>query len=111
MINIKKYRGLAGLNQKELAKKLGITRQYVCAIESSNTHNINPEIIKKICNVLNNCTILDLYGIDNLKYEPENDEQAIKFIILIFNSYIKDKDNKEKLIKLLEKETIDNEIT
>ena len=102
MLNIKKYRGLAGISQQELGDRVGLTRQSICMIESSECNHITFENAKKISEVLN-CSVFDLYGLDNLRYLPENDEQVSKLIKLIFTLF-KDENNKKELINTLQKE-------
>lgn len=100
MINIKKYRGLIGITQEELSQKVNLSRQFVCFLESDECKKMTYETASKISKVLN-CSVLDLYGLDNLIIKPENDEESIKFIRLLVESLIKNEELKTKLTELL----------
>lgn len=103
MVNIRKYRGLAGITQEELSQKVNLSRQFICFLESDECKKMTNETAEKISSVLN-CEVIDLYGLDNLVIEPKNEKQAINLIKLIFSSYIKDEESKNQLIETLKGE-------
>lgn len=85
MQNLKKLRGKMGISQAELAKEIGISRVSINYLECGITTTSNKKTEKKLCDFFN-VTPCELYGIDNLRYFPN------------------DKEDMEKLIKTLEEE-------
>jgi putative transcriptional regulator len=61
--NVRKYRKLKGLTQKELARKVSISRSFLSEIENGK-YDIRLSLLDKICEVLG-CDITDL-----LEYIP-----------------------------------------
>ncbi|MBR3208855.1 MAG: helix-turn-helix transcriptional regulator [Bacilli bacterium] len=82
MNNVKMYRGLAGLSQKELAERVGITRQGLVFIENGRSWLINRKILTKICEELN-VSKPRILGLENFKYIPETKEDADYMISLM----------------------------
>lgn len=74
MRNIKLLRGKKGLNQQELAKELGISRQAVIRFESEDVVNLTQPSIEKFCKFFN-VTPCVLYGKDNIRYMPKTEEE------------------------------------
>lgn len=88
MKNLRKFRGEKGLSQSQLAEKVGVTRALIVYLEKDNTHSTSHETTLKICEVFetNPC---DLYGLDNLRYYPENKEQMKNLIEALKEEYEK----------------------
>lgn len=84
MNNIRKFRGLAGLTQKELAEKTGIARCFISVLESSECP-VSLKTAEKISKVLN-CSKIELLATDNLKLQPKNDEEKILIIKTIYET-------------------------
>ena len=78
MISIKKYRGLRAMNQVQLAEALGVSRQYLCALESKKM-KVPVNQVKKIAAVLQ-ISPVELYGLENFKIKPETREEK-EFLI------------------------------
>ena len=51
MKKIKLYRGIKGITQAELARRLGVTRAYINKIESDKYHSISKKLVKRLCEV------------------------------------------------------------
>lgn len=79
MENIKYYRKLKRISQKDLADKLGMTREYIVFLESNNCHSIGTKAAEKICNYFE-IDVFDLFGIDIFKIIPKTKEQYEKVI-------------------------------
>ena len=88
MKNLRKFRGEKGLSQWQLAEKVGVTRTLIVYLEKDTTHSTSHDTTLKICEVLdtNPC---DLYGLDNLKYYPENKQQMKRLIDILKEEYEK----------------------
>lgn len=82
MENLKKLRGKMGLSQKELAKKVGLNRATINYLENGTLKGLSAPNEKKLCDFLN-VTRCELYGIDNLKYFPENRKDMENFINML----------------------------
>lgn len=80
MNNLKKIRGVNNLSQKEMAEKLGISRQMYNNLE--NGKNPNSKVVSKICEEFN-ITPCELLGINNLKFKPENKSDFEMFIAIL----------------------------
>ena len=87
MYSIKKMRGIAGVTQQELANYLGCSKAYISYLESNKITTIPEEELKKIADLFG-CTIIELYGIDILKYRPQTYLETKQLILNI----IKDSD-------------------
>ena len=59
--NLKERRVAAGLTQRELAHRLGITQNYVSAIEA-NTRQAGPHLHQPICDILR-CHFWDVFEV------------------------------------------------
>ena len=77
MKNLKKLRGIYGYSQKELAEKIGVSRQLYCTLENGKI-NSNSNIYK-ICEIFN-ITPCELLLIDNLKFRPNDKQDFQNFI-------------------------------
>lgn len=90
MEKIKKLRGVYGISQKELAEKIGISRNTLIKMESETNNEVNHNIkdIKKICDFFS-IKPYELYGIDILKYKPKNKEEFFEIIMLLQEEYEK----------------------
>lgn len=84
MNNIKKFRGLKGISQKELADKIGVKRCMITYFEQCNG-TISVKRAKQICQVLG-CSLVDLYGVENFKVKPETDSEKMKVIKMLYES-------------------------
>lgn len=85
MNNIKKFRGLLGISQQELGEKVGLTKASICLLERPECHSITEANAIKISKVLN-CSVIELYGMDNLKFRPKDDTQKIQLIKIIYDA-------------------------
>lgn len=99
MNNIKKYRGMFDMTQEELAKAVGVTRTLVIYWENPEYHNLKLKQAKKIAKIFD-CSVIDLYGLDNFKIVPKTDEERLKVIEMLYNE-IESEETKEKLWDLL----------
>lgn len=82
MKNIKKYRGALNLSQEELSKLTKVSRTRLSYIESDRCHSIKPEVLDSLSKVLK-VSKIEILGLDNLKYLPENQEDCICLIKLL----------------------------
>lgn len=82
MNNITKYRGLAGLSQKNLAEELNISRTGLNLMENGKIWIINKKTLMEMCDILN-VTPTKLLGLENLKYEPQTLEDIDYMIDLL----------------------------
>lgn len=82
MNNIKRYRGLAGISQKDFAEKLEMTRAGLIYIENGKIGTIRKNTLNKMCDILN-ATPTQLLGLDNLKYLPSTIEDIDYMISLL----------------------------
>lgn len=71
MNNLKKYRAVTGMTQKEFGDAVGVTRAAICEAENGK---LGMTLAKKICDTFN-IDIYDLLGGDILRLLPENKEQ------------------------------------
>ncbi|MDO4962945.1 MAG: helix-turn-helix transcriptional regulator [bacterium] len=58
--NIKKYRNLKGLKQRELAEELYLSDSFIAKLESVTHQTISIDTLEKIANVLD-CDIRDFF--------------------------------------------------
>ena len=82
MKKIKLYRGIKGITQVELARRLGVTRAYINKIESDKYHSISKKLVKKLCEVFE-VDAFDLFDIDILKIVPQNSKEFEKVIYIL----------------------------
>lgn len=73
MNNIKKYRGLRQLQQKELADLIGVARTRMSYYEGNSCRNVPPRVLKALEKHLN-VSKIKILGISNLRYLPETEE-------------------------------------
>ena len=85
MKSIKKFRYQLGFTQQELANRLGITRSHASFLEKKTTKTLAPETAEKLCGLFG-CSLMALYGIENFKIEPKNDEEKIEMIKILIES-------------------------
>ena len=90
MNNIKKYRGMLNMTQKELAEKIGVARALIAYWELPEYTSLKLSNAKKISNVFG-CSLIDLYGIDNFVVKPANDNEKMKMIKILYDSIDSDK--------------------
>lgn len=74
-MKIKKYRGICGLTQKELAKKLGVHQTAVAQWENGRT-NPNFHRLPSICSILH-CTVAELLD-DEQEANRSNDVDYLR---------------------------------
>ncbi len=99
MYSIKKMRGMAGITQQELANHLGCTKSYVSYLESSNNKTVSIEELKKMADLFG-CTVIELYGMDILKYRPQNHLETKQLILnIIKDSDLCDIEDKKSILK------------
>ena len=79
MKKIKLYRGVKGITQAELARRLGVTRAYINKLESDKYHSISKKLVKRLCEVFE-VDAFDLFDIDILKIAPQNSKEFEKVI-------------------------------
>ena len=82
MKKIKLYRGIKGITQAELARRLGVTRAYINKIESDKYHSISKNLVKRLCEVFE-VDAFDLFDIDILKIVPQNSKEFEKVIYIL----------------------------
>ena len=82
MKKIKLYRGVKGITQAELARRLGVTRAYINKIESDRYHSISKKLVKRLCEVFE-VDAFDLFDIDILKIVPQNSKEFEKVIYIL----------------------------
>lgn len=70
MNNIKKLRGKQGYALCEFAGKVGLSKQGLIEIEKSNSKNLKPNTVERICEVLKVSPIQAL-GEDNFRSVPK----------------------------------------
>ena len=79
MESIRKMRALSGISQQKLANLLGTSKAYISQLESEKVHDVPLVHAKKMAKLFN-CSVLEIYGLDILKTQPENSDEA--FILL-----------------------------
>ena len=84
MNNIKKYRGLKNITQKDFAEMLGMTRPGLSFVESGNAKNINEKRLNKMSEILN-VSAIKLLGMDVFKQIPNNKDD-IEYLIEMLNN-------------------------
>lgn len=82
MNNIKKHRGSLGLSQQQLADKIGVSRATIIGLENYDNIYLSIETAKKLSELFN-CSIVDVYGVDILRYVPRNEEEKKQIIDII----------------------------
>lgn len=82
MNNVKYYRGMIGMTQQELADKLGIVRTNVSMIENGQIGNVSFDTVEKLCELFG-VTPIRLFGLEALKYAPQNDNDIDYLIGLL----------------------------
>ena len=82
MKKIKLYRGIKGITQAELARRLGVTRAYINKIESDKYHSISKKLVKRLCEVFE-VDAFDLFDIDILKIVPQSSKEFEKVIYIL----------------------------
>ena len=92
MNNAKKFRSLSGLSQRKLAELTGVSHESIREVENGKW-KINVDLARKMCHIFN-CSIFELYGMDNFYVKPTNDEEKIDIINFListleeYNSYL-----------------------
>lgn len=95
MNNIKKYRGINNMTQENLAEKMNCARSLITYWENSEYNNLKPNQAQKLSQILN-CSIIELYGDDNFKIVPKNDDERLEIIKVLTND-IENEDLKARL--------------
>ena len=90
MNNIKKYRGMMNMTQKELADKFGVTRPMIAYWETPGYNAIKLSNAKKLSDIFD-CSLIDLYGMDNFIVKPSNDNDKMKLMKMLYDSIESDK--------------------
>lgn len=86
MKDLKKIRGIHGYSQKEMAEKLGVSRQLYSTFENGGIQNSC--LVEKICNFFD-LTPCELLGIKNLKFMPKDKKDFKCFIEKLQKEYEK----------------------
>ena len=100
MYGIKKMRGLCGMTQQDLADKLNCTKSYISLLEKESAKTISISEAEKIATIFN-CSIIDIYDIDNLKYRPQNIEETKELIRIILKDCDDSTDDRIVMLKEL----------
>lgn len=74
--NIKKYRLINGLTQRELADKLLLSESFIAKLESVTYQSISIDTLEQIANALNT-NIINFFDEDVKKETAEKDLQSI----------------------------------
>ncbi len=99
MYSIKKMRGMAGITQQQLANHLGCTKAYISYLESSKTKTVPPKELKKMADLFG-CTVIELYGMDILKYRPQTYLETKQLILnIIKDSDLYNNEDKKNILK------------
>lgn len=88
-----------GLSQKQLAEKVGVARVCVTYWESDNCQGLSLPNAKKLAKIFD-CSLIQLFGINNFKYKPTNDEDKLLLIQFLAKS-IKDDKTRGDFLKCL----------
>ena len=84
MKKIKLYRGVKGITQAELARRLGVTRAYINKLESDKYHSISKKLVKRLCEVFE-VDAFELFDIDILEIATQNCKEFEKVIYILEN--------------------------
>ena len=101
MKNIEKFRALNDMTQKQLGEELGLSRVWISMLEKPGYFNIEEEYVEKMCEIFN-VSKVELFGFENFRYLPENDNQVMYLIKILYN-FIEDESTKEMLEEVLVK--------
>lgn len=88
MINLKKLRGMKGISQEELAKKIGITRTAVIDLEKKKDVIPSNKTAQKMCDFFE-ISMDELFGLNNIRFFPETKEGLKKLICQLEEVYEK----------------------
>lgn len=86
MYTIKKLRGINEISQQKLAEVLGTSKAYVSQLESDEVTDIPLVHAQKMAEFFN-CSLIDVYGIDNLKIKPQSRKEVEEMIKIILQNY------------------------
>ena len=98
-MNIKKMRALKGFNQQKVANYLGVSKAYISQVENDKNHDLPLKHAEKMAELFE-CSLVELYGIDILRVEPENDKEVILVLKSILDVYVDPLKRKEILEKV-----------
>ena len=101
MRNIKKFRALNNMNQTELSKRMGISRTWLCKLESDDYKELDESVVNQLCEVFN-CSPIALYGIENFRYLPKTLKDFC-YVIKLLTLLPGDEELKADLMDLVEK--------
>ena len=104
MRNIKRLRAKMGISQETLAKMCGVTRTTLNTWENAASE-LGEKNEQKLLDIFN-CSIYELYGMDEFKHYPKDPESKKGIIMLLYN--LLDKEEKIEVISMLQ-DNIDNE--
>ena len=104
MRNIKKLRAKMNMTQDELAKRCGVTRTTMIAWENTLTE-LTEKNAQKLLDIFN-CSIYELYGMDEFKHYPKENVDKIGLILMLYNLL---NENEKKNVLTLLQEAIENE--
>lgn len=77
--NIRRIREERNMSQRELAKSIDISHEYLNRIEKGKNNNPSLEILQKLANILN-CSVNDLTNEDNVEDKEPSIEQLLQRI-------------------------------
>lgn len=86
MYTIKKLRGINEISQQKLADVLGTSKAYVCQLESDEVVDIPLVHAQKMADFFQ-CSLIEIYGIDNLKIKPQTRKEVEEIIKIILQNY------------------------
>lgn len=86
MYTIKKLRGMHGISQQQLAEVLGTSKAYVSQLESDNTIDVPLNHAIKMAELFK-CSLVDVFGYDNIKIKPQTKDEVKTLIKTIIENY------------------------
>jgi DNA-binding XRE family transcriptional regulator len=99
MNNIRKFRGKLGLTQTELGEAVGLTRSYICVLESPKCTSIDKTVAENLARFFG-CNIFEVYGDNAFKNVPKTDEDKTTIIKMLAKT-LEDNELKEKILELV----------
>lgn len=79
MVNLKRFRGIKGISQSDLAKELGISRTALINLEKDPKIIPSNSTIHKMCDFFE-VSRTELLGLNNIRFLPKTKEE-LKFLI------------------------------
>lgn len=99
MRNLRKLRAIKGITQDELAKEMGLSRVMINLYESENYGKLSKKSAKKLSEFFG-VSVIELYGFDNFKLLPQNDEEKM-YLIKEIAQTIESEELKTKIKEIL----------